>query len=74
MPPNFPPSCPHCGADDIVRGVQVGQSGDSGTVGLDHKKGFLMFGTVPFRADLCRNCGTIVRLYVRETKKNWLVP
>ena len=72
MPLTSPTNCPHCGADDIVRGVEVAQTADGGQVGLHYVRGFLRIGVAPFQADFCRGCGTVVRLYVRETNKNWI--
>ena len=63
--------CPHCGSQDIVADVIVGQTADAGRIGLGYKTHFLLTGTAALRTELCRQCGTVVRLYVKETGKDW---
>jgi hypothetical protein len=64
--------CPSCGGSDLVRGLELSQTVEVGSVGLRYKAGRILVGTEPLRAELCRRCGTIVRLYVKETNRNWL--
>ncbi|NLT21869.1 MAG: hypothetical protein GXX82_02350 [Syntrophorhabdus sp.] len=63
--------CPHCGGGNIVVGVRVDQTADAGRIGLAYKTKFVLGGTEPFYADVCDDCGTITRIYVKETGKNW---
>ncbi len=63
--------CPYCGGSNIVEGVRVDQTADAGRIGLAHKTRLLVIFTEPFYADVCDDCGTITRIYVKETGKNW---
>ena len=64
--------CPECGSSDIIAGVGVSQTGETGGIGLCFKTLVVLRGTAPLYADLCRQCGTVVRLFVRETDKPWM--
>jgi hypothetical protein len=65
-------ACTHCGSSDIVTGVKVGPTAEVGEVGLRYRTKFLITGTEPLLADLCRQCGTVVRTWVKQTDRNWL--
>lgn len=54
-------------------GVRVDQTADAGRIGLAYKTKFVLGGTEPFYADVCDECGTVARLYVKETGKKWYV-
>jgi hypothetical protein len=64
--------CPHCGGGDVLRGLELNQNAEVGKIGLPHKAALVFTGTEPLLADLCRGCGTVVRLYVRETSRKWI--
>jgi hypothetical protein len=66
-----PQTCSACGSSGIVAGIKVGQTAEAGSVGLSYKTGFIVIGTEPFLADLCRACGR-VRLYVENRDRKWL--
>lgn len=63
--------CSHCGSDRIVRGVRLGQEAEAGSVGLSYQSVLILTGTEPLVADLCDECGTVARLYVRKVGKRW---
>lgn len=63
--------CHHCGSEDVLRNVKTGITATAGRIGLSFRVGILG-GTEPFIADLCRQCGTIVRLYVRMPNRRWI--
>lgn len=65
------PRCPHCGGCTFARGIHLGLTAEVGDVGLSYKDGLLLVGTEGLRADLCTACGTVVRLYVRNTNHKW---
>ncbi|MDD3844929.1 MAG: hypothetical protein PHC90_01070 [Syntrophorhabdaceae bacterium] len=65
--------CPHCGGSNIVRGVTVDQTADAGRIGLAYKTKFVIMGTEQFFADVCDDCGTVARIYVKKTGRNWYV-
>jgi hypothetical protein len=71
------PPCPHCGGTDLARGVSVALSNETGSVGLRYRAsgeflGLYVTGTEPLRATVCRECGTIVRLSVKEPDRDWV--
>jgi len=64
--------CPHCGGADLVRAVTLSQSSEAGSVGLQYRTFLVLVGTETLYADLCKACGSIARLYVRQTERNWI--
>ncbi len=63
--------CPYCGSMRIEYGVAWGKSAESGNVGLKYKAGFLT-GVVQVYSDLCLDCGSLLRTYIKEdTNKVW---
>lgn len=69
-----PPSdrCPHCGGGDVVHAIEVIQNAEVGRIGLEYKVLGPLRGAEPLLADLCRGCGTVVRLFVRTTDRKWI--
>jgi hypothetical protein len=65
--------CPQCGSSDIVSGLEFNQGIEVGPFGLSHKGIAFIRGTEQLHAELCRGCGTIIRLYVNNSKRNWVV-
>ena len=65
-------TCSECGSADIVAGIAVSQTAEVGKIGLSYKSFAVLRGTAPLYADLCRQCGTVTRLYVRDTDKSWI--
>jgi hypothetical protein len=63
--------CPHCGDTDLARGVELGLAAESGNVGLKCQVAFVFGGTEPSYVDLCQTCGSVARLYVKETNRKW---
>ncbi len=64
--------CPYCGSQEIAADVIVNQTADAGRIGLAYKTRFLVTGTAALRTELCRSCGSVVRLYVKDTGRDWL--
>ncbi len=64
--------CPHCGSSDIIAGFKL-QAVRTEPVGLNYKAGRFFTESENLRAELCRTCGTVVRLYVNNAKRNWVV-
>ena len=64
--------CPHCGGNNVVIGLKLNQNADAGRIGLPYRTAAIFIGTEPLHADLCRTCGSVVRLFVKETKRNWV--
>ena len=65
-------ACPECGSTDIAEGVGVSKTAESGKIGLSYKSMAILRGTSPLHADLCRQCGTVIRFFVRETDQPWI--
>jgi len=64
-------ACPHCGSSNIEESVSIGQSAEIGNIGPKYKKGWMM-GVAQLYGDLCKNCGTITRFFIKErTDLNW---
>ena len=64
--------CPHCGSSDIVTGLEFNQNVEVGPWGLSYKAWAFLGGTEKVHAELCSSCGTIVRTFVKEPKRNWV--
>lgn len=63
--------CPFCNSERIEEGIAWGKSGEAGNVGLKYKQSFLL-GVVQVYSDLCLDCKSIVRSYIKEdTDKEW---
>jgi hypothetical protein len=64
--------CPECGSTEIVEGVGVSKTAEAGGIGLSYRSLGVLRGTSPLYADVCRKCGTVNRLFVREPDKPWI--
>lgn len=64
--------CPVCGSTDIIRNITLSQAVEVGTTGLEYKTGVIMRATEALLADLCKRCGTVVRLHVRNPDRKWI--
>ena len=63
--------CPYCGSDNIEMGVAWGKSTETGNVGLKYKAGIFV-GVTQVYSDLCVNCGTLLRTYIKDsTPRKW---
>ena len=66
--------CPCCGSERIEKGIAWGKTADNGNIGLLFVSGKLLkiVGTVEVYSDLCLDCKTIVRTYLKDdTDKQW---
>jgi hypothetical protein len=60
--------CSHCGGAEIIHRLSFHQVGNAnGLLSYKDKEGQWSWRTEEVLADLCRSCGTIVRLYVDNT-------
>jgi hypothetical protein len=73
VPPAVESRCPHCGGAELIRAVSLGLTAETGNVGLKYRALLVFGGTEPVYADVCKGCGSLTRLYVRETERNWIV-
>lgn len=65
-------TCSECGSTDIVTGIAVSKTAESGHIGLSYRALAILRGTEQLYADLCQHCGTVARLYVRESNQPWI--
>jgi hypothetical protein len=76
-PPRIPKvvatKCPHCGGGNIVVELKLGQTAEVGSIGPEFRAG-IFTGNEALYIDLCRDCGTVTRTYVKNTKKDWMSP
>ena len=66
--------CPCCESERIEKGIAWGQTAEIGNIGLQYVSGKLLkvVGTTEVYSDLCLDCGTIVRTYIKgDTDKQW---
>lgn len=63
--------CSFCGSEHIEEGIVWGESAEAGCAGLKYKA-FIAVGVVPVYSDLCLDCGTILRTYIKgDTDMMW---
>ena len=64
--------CPYCGSERIETEIAWGKSAETGNVGLKYKMMLGIVGVAQVYSDLCLDCNSIVRSYIKEdTDKNW---
>ena len=66
-----PQTCDKCGGSDVVQNITISQAVETGTVGLQYTTAVVLTATEGLLADLCRQCGTVVRLHVKTTDRKW---
>lgn len=66
-------TCPYCGSDRIVTGIKIKMNAEVNDIGLTYRVGFLgaFRGVEPIYTDLCEECGSITRLWVKNTENKW---
>ena len=68
--------CPYCGSERIETEIAWGKSAEPGNVGLKFSVGngiFSPVGVAQAYSDLCLDCKSILRTYIKEdAKKNWV--
>lgn len=64
--------CPECGSTDTVKSVGIAKMTEAGSIGLGYSTEYFVKASEPLVVDLCRECGTVVRLYVKKTDKRWV--
>ena len=69
---SVPSKCLTCGSTDIVRNIAVSQAFEVGSTGLKYKTPIVFIKTEDLLADLCKQCGTILRLHVRNPDRKWI--
>jgi hypothetical protein len=64
--------CPYCSSGEIVTGLEFNLNAEVGPFGLPYRAIGPFRGTERLYADLCTACGTVLRIYVKETKRKWI--
>ncbi len=65
-------SCPRCHGKDIAIGRPLVSSPEYVAVGPKYRKDHFYL-IEPILVDICRNCGEVVRTYVKEPGRDWVV-
>jgi hypothetical protein len=65
-------ACPHCGGRNLRRNLRLNQNAEVGRIGLRYRTGGIFTGTEALLADLCETCGTVLRFFVKEPRRNWI--
>lgn len=63
-------TCPHCESKDIQYNIKINLSAEIGYAGLAYRA-MVFSSTEPLLSDLCKNCGTVIRLHVKNTDRKW---
>ena len=66
-----PSKCLICGSSDIVRNITMSQAVETGSTGLEYRTAVVITATEALLADLCKQCGTILRLHVKNPDRKW---
>jgi hypothetical protein len=69
---SVPSNCLTCGSSDIVKNITVSQAVEVGSTGLEYRTAVLITRTEDLLADLCKQCGTILRLHVKNPDRKWI--
>lgn len=63
--------CPYCNSEKIEEGIVVFDSKTpSMEIGLMYRENQFKYNTLPLYVDLCTDCGSIVRMYVKGNVKD----
>jgi uncharacterized Zn finger protein len=63
--------CIYCSSENVTHRIVVCQQNEVGLIGLKYRKARIFYGAEQIYADLCMECGTIVRQYVEKTDRDW---
>lgn len=72
-PPVIVERCTYCKGTNIVRHVKIDQTADAGRIGLAYKTRFIIDATEQMFADLCDDCGSLLRIFVDTPGRKWRV-
>lgn len=64
-------NCKYCGSTKLIRDLHVSKSKDTALLGIPYKKSVFL-DTEPFRIELCEECGSVNRIYVKNTDRKWV--
>lgn len=63
-------ACPYCGSKNIKKELAVGTSIQNSSLGIKYKP-FLTTYYEDIYVDLCIDCGSITRFYIKNTDRPW---
>jgi hypothetical protein len=67
-------NCIYCNSTNIQSDIMVDQNtAEPGKIGLKYHTQFLVMGVEPLYAELCKDCGSITRIYLKEVNRNWCI-
>lgn len=65
--------CPYCHSENIETGIAWGKANETANVGLKYTRGGMFSGVAQVYADLCRDCKSLIRMYIKEdTDLHWV--
>ena len=65
--------CQYCNSTNLQADIIIGENAEVASIGLKYQTKFIARGVEPFYAELCQDCGSINRLYVKNTDKKWCI-
>ena len=65
--------CPYCGGSEIIANILVGSTTEVGNIGLSYTSAMILLKAEPFVADLCTECGSVIRVRVHNTGRKWRI-
>jgi hypothetical protein len=76
QPPRRRLTCWYCDSEDLTKGLNLGFGVESGYVGIHYAAdgilgGIGLWSLEPLRVTICNECGTVVRISVKETQREW---
>lgn len=63
--------CIYCNSTNLQRDLRIGLQAEVGTIGLEYTTKFIFGGVEPVYAELCKDCGSITRFYLKNIERNW---
>lgn len=71
-----PLACWYCGSGNLSKALKLGLGAEVGEVGIKYEAtgkllGMCLLGNEPLRVTLCNECGTVVRLAVKNADHKW---
>ena len=67
-------NCIYCNSTNIQPDIVMDQDTTApGGIGLKYHTKFLFDGVEPLYAELCKDCGSITRLYLKNVDRNWCI-
>ena len=62
--------CVYCGSNNIEKGIHFELETEPYKIGIPVKYSMLKFGVLELHADLCYECKSITRIYIKDNLNN----